>query len=197
MATRGGMVIRFAEEDARAMGRTARGVKAIELAEGDEVVGMARVKEGATLFTVTEQGAGRRTDFDNYRLQTRGGKGVRNFKVSDEKGQVAAVRAVTDEDDIIMITDDGIIIRFHSADVAEQSRYGSGVRVMRVPEGGRIVTLARVPHEEPEDEEEAQSAEAVAETAEGETTPSAEEKLAKAVQEFADMAIELQSEEEK
>ena len=204
VATRGGMVIRFAEEDARAMGRTARGVKAIELSDGDEVVGMARVKEGATLLTVTEQGAGRRSDFDNYRLQTRGGKGVRNYKVSEEKGQVAAVRAVTPDDDIIMITDDGIIIRFHSEDVTTQSRYGSGVRVMRVPEGSRIVTLARVPHEEPEEDEAEETLSAEGETAGEETavagvapvSASAEEKLAKAVQDFADMAIELQQNEE-
>ena len=105
---------------------------------------MARVKEGAMLMTVTEKGSGRRTSFDQYRLQSRGGKGIRNYKVSEEKGFVAAVKAVTPDDDVIMITDGGIIIRINSDDVTQQSRYGSGVRVMRVPEGGRIVTLARV-----------------------------------------------------
>ena len=99
-------------------------------------------------MTVTEKGSGRRTSFDQYRLQSRGGKGIRNYKVSEEKGFVAAVKAVTPDDDVIMITDGGIIIRINSDDVTQQSRYGSGVRVMRVPEGGRIVTLARVPKEE-------------------------------------------------
>ena len=117
IATRNGMAIRFNEADARPLGRTARGVKSIQLEDGDEVVGMARVKEGATLMTITENGAGRRTSFDQYRLQSRGGKGIRNYKVNEEKGLVAAVRAVTPEDDVIMITDDGIIIRIHSDDV--------------------------------------------------------------------------------
>ena len=94
IATRQGMVIRFPESDARPLGRIARGVKSIRLDEGDEVVGMARVKEGATLLTVTEKGAGRRTSFDQYRLQSRGGKGVLNYRINEEKGLVAAVKAI-------------------------------------------------------------------------------------------------------
>ena len=200
IATRNGMAIRFNESDARPLGRTARGVKSIQLEDGDEVIGMARVKEGATLLTVTEKGSGRRTSFDQYRLQSRGGKGIRNYKVSEEKGLVAAVRAVTPEDDVIMITDDGIIIRISSDDVTQQSRYGSGVRVMRVPEGGRIVTLARVPKEEDAGEMENVPSDLL----EGENSPTAaaaesapgiEEKLARAVQDFADFAIEQQKEE--
>lgn len=200
IATRNGMAIRFNESDARPLGRTARGVKSIQLEDGDEVIGMARVKEGATLLTVTEKGSGRRTSFDQYRLQSRGGKGIRNYKVSEEKGLVAAVRAVTPEDDVIMITDDGIIIRISSDDVTQQSRYGSGVRVMRVPEGSRIVTLARVPKEEDAGEMENVPSDLL----EGENSPTAaaaesapgiEEKLARAVQDFADFAIEQQKEE--
>ncbi|MDD3193946.1 MAG: DNA gyrase subunit A [Oscillospiraceae bacterium] len=197
IATRNGMAIRFNEADARPLGRSAHGVKAIQLGDGDEVVGMARVKEGATLLTVTEKGSGRRTVFDQYRLQNRGGKGIRNYKVNEEKGFVAAVRAVTPEDDVIMITDDGVIIRINSDDVTLQSRYGSGVRVMRVPEEGRVVTLARVPKEEEDledDETLAALEEPTSDEAEG-SSPDIEEKLSRAVQDFADFALEQQEEE--
>ena len=199
IATRNGMAIRFNEADARPLGRTARGVKSIQLEDGDEVVGMARVKEGATLMTITENGAGRRTSFDQYRLQSRGGKGIRNYKVNEEKGLVAAVRAVTPEDDVIMITDDGIIIRIHSDDVTLQSRYGSGVRVMRVPEGGRVVTLARVPKEEESEttemEQETDRKEEESPVAAEASSPGIEEKLTRAVQDFADFALEQQEED--
>ncbi len=203
IATRSGMAIRFPESDARPLGRTARGVKSIQLEEGDEVVGMARVKEGATLLTVTEKGAGRRTSFDQYRLQSRGGKGVHNYKVSEEKGFVAAVKAVTPEDDVIMITDDGIIIRINSDDVTAQSRYGSGVRVMRVPEGGRIVTLARVPKEDdspdPNEENPSRPEPEQAQDDLGDAaslSEKAQQKLSQAVQDFADFALEQQKDEE-
>lgn len=199
IATRNGMAIRFQETDARPLGRTARGVKSIQLEDNDEVVGMARVKEGAMLMTVTEKGSGRRTSFDQYRLQSRGGKGIRNYKVSEEKGFVAAVKAVTPDDDVIMITDGGIIIRINSDDVTQQSRYGSGVRVMRVPEGGRIVTLARVPKEEsgesedllPDGEENGNPGAGIVREPSG-----LEEKMARAVQDFADFALEQQKRED-
>lgn len=199
IATQKGMAIRFNEQDARPLGRTARGVKAINLDEDDQVVGMARIKEGATLLTVTEKGSGRRTSFDQYRLQSRGGKGIRNYKVSPEKGLVAGVKAVTPEDDIIMITDDGVIIRIDSNEVTLQSRYGSGVRVMRVPEDGRIVTLARVPKEEEAEEETV----AIEEGSSLEENPAEEgqmekagDALSQAVQDFADLAIDMEKEEE-
>ena len=144
VATRNGNAIRFDEEDARAMGRTARGVKAISLEEDDYVVGMSKVREGATLLTITDKGYGRRSDYEEYRLQTRGGKGIINYKVG-EKGYVAGVRSVDDDDDIIMITDDGVIIRIPVSQINIQSRYAGGVRVMRVAAGAHIVTLARTP----------------------------------------------------
>ena len=153
VATRNGNAIRFNEEDARAMGRTARGVKAISLEEGDYVVGMSKIREGATLLTITDKGYGRRSDYEDYRLQTRGGKGIINYKVG-EKGYVAGVRSVDDDDDIIMITDDGVIIRIPVSQINVQSRYASGVRVMRVAADTRIVTLARAPKESEEDESE-------------------------------------------
>ena len=155
VATRQGMAIRFSEQDLRPLGRSARGVRAITLAEGDEVVGMARAREGATILTVTEKGAGRRTDIEEYRLQSRGGKGILNFKCNEDKGCVAGVKVVDEEDDIILITDDGVIIRISASEINVQSRYAGGVRVMRVAEGSRVVTLARTPKDMDEDEADA------------------------------------------
>ena len=154
VATKFGYAIRFHEQDARAMGRTARGVKALSLEPGDEVVGMEEIREGATLLTITEKGFGRRSEYEEYRLQSRGGKGIINYKVSEEKGNVAGIRSVDEGDDVIVITDDGVIIRIPVSQISIQSRYAGGVRVMRVSEGGRIVTFARAPKEELEEQPE-------------------------------------------
>jgi len=153
IATRMGMAIRFKETDLRPLGRNTRGVRAISLKEGDEVVGMARTREGATILTITEKGSGRRTEIDEYRLQNRGGKGILNYKCNEEKGLVAGIKVVDDDDDVIMITDDGVIIRISVDEINKQSRYAGGVRVMRVADGGRIVTLARAPKEDVDDDE--------------------------------------------
>ena len=146
VATKNGMAIRFEEQDARALGRTARGVKAITLEEGDEVVGMAVVNEGEYLLTVSENGQGRKTFPDEYRIQSRGGKGIRNY-YTDKNGPVAGVLMVNDEDDIFVISEDGVIIRTNVAEIAQQSRYGGGVRVMRIQEDNKVVALARAPKE--------------------------------------------------
>ena len=153
IATRMGMAIRFKETDLRPLGRNTRGVRAISLKEGDEVVGMARTREGATILTITEKGSGRRTEINEYRLQNRGGKGILNYKCNEEKGLVAGIKVVDDGDDVIMITDDGVIIRISVDEINKQSRYAGGVRVMRVADGGRIVTLARAPKEDVDDDE--------------------------------------------
>ena len=165
VATHDGLAIRFNEQDARSMGRLGHGVRAIRLAEGDYVVGVGVVHPGATVFTVTENGKGRRSRIDDYRLQSRGGKGIRNYG----KGEVAGIKVLEEEDDIILISQEGIIIRMHAADINIQSRYGSGVRVMRLGEGDRVVTVARTEHsddaevEKPENEpEEALSEEELA-----------------------------------
>ena len=150
VATKGGVSIRFSENDARAVGRTARGVKAIALKAEDEVVGMAVVKENAYLFTVTEEGKGRRTILSEYRTQNRGGKGVRNY--GGEALVVGAI-SVQDGDDVILISAEGVIIRMHAEDIASQSRYGGGVRVMRLGEGDKVVTVARAERADEEDEE--------------------------------------------
>ncbi len=160
IATRQGMAIRFAETDIRPMGRTAMGVRAMKLEEGDEVVGMATAEEEGYLLTVTESGQARRTALSEYRLQNRGGKGVRNYDIRQRDTLVAGVRMVSDEDDVILISEDGIIIRIPCDQIAIQSRYGGGVRAMRVEEGSRVVTLARTPREEDDGETEEPSEDA-------------------------------------
>lgn len=148
VATRHGMAIRFDETNARILGRTATGVRAIRLREGDEVVGAGILREGATVLTVTEEGKGRRTRIEDYRVQKRGGKGIRNY---GNRGTVAALKVIDDEDDIILISLAGIIIRMHVSDINVQSRYGSGVRVMRLDEGDRVATVARTEHSDEEE----------------------------------------------
>lgn len=150
VATHAGMAIRFAEEDARPLGRTARGVKAITLAKGDSVVGMAVVRDGGELLTITEEGQGRRTPVEEYRSQYRGGKGIRNY--NGKGGGVAGVKVVDAQDDIMLISLEGIIIRMHVEDIAVQSRYAGGVRVMRLGEGDKVVTVARTPRGEDDED---------------------------------------------
>ena len=144
LATHDGQAIRFAESDARSVGRTSHGVRAINLAEGDYVVGAGVAREGATVFTVTEGGKGRRSQLSDYRLQSRGGKGIRNYA----QGGVAGVKILDEDDDVILISQEGILIRMHAADINVQSRYGSGVRVMRLAESDRVVTVARSERDE-------------------------------------------------
>lgn len=160
IATRLGMTIRLDETSVRALSRTARGVRAIKLRGKDEVISMARLREGASVMTVTTMGQGRRTPITEYRLQSRGGFGKINYKVNEKRGEVAGVRVVDENDDLILIADDGVIIRIRVSDVNLMSRYASGVRVMRLAEGSRVVTFARADHD---DEEETVSVEAVAE----------------------------------
>ena len=152
VATKHGMAIRFSETDLRPLGRTARGVRAIMLDDGDEVIGMARAREGATILTVTEKGSGRRSEISDYRLQSRGGKGILNYKCNEQKGCVAGIKVVDEEDDVILITDDGVIIRIPVHEINVQSRYAGGVRVMRIAEGSHVVTLARAPKEDGEED---------------------------------------------
>ncbi len=140
IATHKGMCIRFNENDARPLGRTARGVKAITLHEGDYVVGMDVLKEGKTVLTVSETGYGRRSELEDFRLQSRGGKGVTNYRVKTY-GDVAASIVVSDDDDLILISSDGIIIRIPAGDISVFARPSKGVRVMKVTEGERLVTV--------------------------------------------------------
>ncbi|MBP3626417.1 MAG: DNA gyrase subunit A [Clostridia bacterium] len=149
VATRNGMAIQFKETDVRAMGRTARGVKAITLRGDDEVVAMAVTDENTRLLTVTETGYGRISNIDNYRIQSRGGKGLTNYRV-DKYGKVAAVLVIGENDDIVMIASNGIIIRIFSGDISCFARPAKGVRVMRVAEGEKILSIATAEHNEEE-----------------------------------------------
>ena len=161
VATRNGQAIRFNEEDARPMGRNGHGVRAIRLAEGDEVVGVCICREGGTVLTVTENGKGRRSDIDTYRITARGGKGIRNYDVSRDK--VAAVKIVDDVDDVLLSSQEGIIIRLHVNEIPLQSRYGSGVRVMRLGENDKVMVLARTDHDDEAQTEKIDASEADAE----------------------------------
>ncbi len=146
VATRNGQAIRFKEKDARPMGRTGHGVRAINLGEGDEVVGVCICRDSGTVLTVTEKGKGRRSEIESYRMTGRGGKGVRNYDV--EKDKVAGVKIVDETDDVLLSSQEGIIIRMHASDINVQSRYGSGVRVMRLGETDRVMVVARTDHDD-------------------------------------------------
>ena len=149
IATKKGMCIRFNENDARPLGRTATGVKAITLKDGDEVVGMAVINETGKVLTVSEKGFGRRSDPDNYRIQSRGGKGLKNYDVK-KYGDVAGIIIVEDDEDVILISSDGIIIRIRANDIRVCARPAKGVIVMRVTDGNRLVTLSSTEHNEEE-----------------------------------------------
>ncbi len=152
IGTANGMAIRFNEADARVMGRTARGVRAIRLDDGDSVVGASVVREGTRLLVVSENGYGKKTEFDEYHVQNRGGKGVLTYRITEQTGRLAGISAVTDEDDIMLITDAGVIIRLHTSDISTYSRVTKGVRLMRLDDDVKIVSLARTEREEDEEE---------------------------------------------
>lgn len=164
VATYMGRAIRIAEEQIRSMSRTAHGVRAIKLREGDYVVSMARIREGATVLTVTDKGNGRRCEIDGYRVQNRGGYGLLNYKVSDEKGYVCGIKVVDEDDDIIMISTEGIIIRIRACDIRVMGRYATGVRLMRVNGENKVVSFTRAEHDEEAEVEEVEqlSAEQIA-----------------------------------
>ena len=153
VATHYGMAIRFHESDVRAMGRTARGVKAIKLRDGDSVVGMSVLREGGLVLTVSETGFGRLSPISDYREQKRGGLGILNYRVG-QYGNVAAIKVVDPEDDLILISSDGIIIRIHADTIRICSRPSKGVLLMRVTGETHVVTVARTARSD--DEEAAQ-----------------------------------------
>ncbi|MBQ7958381.1 MAG: DNA gyrase subunit A, partial [Oscillospiraceae bacterium] len=154
VATHNGRAIRIGEKQIRSMSRTAHGVRAIKLREGDYVVSMARIREGATVLTVTDKGNGRRCEIDSYRVQNRGGFGLLNYKASDEKCYVCGIKVVDEEDDIIMISTEGIIIRIRACDIRVMGRYATGVRLMRVNGDNRVVSFTRAEHDEEAEVEE-------------------------------------------
>ena len=167
VATRFGKVIRFHEADVREMGRQARGVRAIRLAEGDVVVGMSVLRENGLVLTVSETGYGRLSNPEDYRMQHRGGMGILNYHV-EKYGNVAAIKVVDLDDDIILIADDGVIIRIEAGSIRICARPSKGVRVMKVNEGSKVITMARAPHD---DEEEISAVEDDGTAEEGEDEP--------------------------
>ena len=172
IATHDGQAICFRESDVRPMGRTAMGVRGIKLRAGDYVIGGALAKLGTMLLAITENGYGKRTPIEEYirsggEPQHRGGFGLRGYQITEKTGKAAGVKVVQEDDDILIISDDGTIIRMAAADVNVYSRTAQGVRVMRVSEGTKVISLARVPQEEDKN----QTEEAAEETTEPADAP--------------------------
>ncbi|MBR5225242.1 MAG: DNA gyrase subunit A [Clostridia bacterium] len=148
MATRQGMAIRFKESDVRAMGRNSQGVRSIDLSENDEVISVCKVEEGKHVLAITQSGYGKRTEIDEFRAQSRGGKGIMAMRLTDKTGPMAAQLQVSEDEDLMLITDDGTIIRMPVSDISIIGRVSQGVRVMRVAENSRIVGVTATEREE-------------------------------------------------
>jgi DNA gyrase subunit A len=145
LATRKGQAVRFHEEKVRAMGRTAYGVRGVNLAKDDYVVAAVVVKRESTLLTVTENGFGKRSDIGDYRVTNRGGKGVINIKASERNGEVVVVKEVVDDDELLMITQKGIVNRLAISSVRSMGRATQGVRLMKLDKGDKVIDVAKVP----------------------------------------------------
>jgi DNA gyrase subunit A len=150
IGSRLGMAIRFHEEDGRSMGRTAYGVRGIQLREGDEVVAMEVVKPGGTLLTVTQKGYAKRTDLEEYRVQSRGGVGVKNLEVTDKNGRVVGIAQVKENEELLVITQQGKILRTPAADIRTIGRATQGVRVIDLEGDDIVVSVALVERDEEE-----------------------------------------------
>lgn len=153
IGTHDGKMIRFNERDVRELGRVSRGVRAIKLEDGDYVVGMSIYREGGKMLVVSENGFGKKTELSEYKVQTRGGKGCSTYKISEATGNVCGIKIVSPDDDIILITSEGVIIRLDSEDISTYSRVTKGVRLMRLADGVNVVTVARVEKEQEQDSE--------------------------------------------
>lgn len=159
-----GKMIRFNEADVRPMGRVSRGVKGITLKNGDYVVGMSATHGDGKLLIVSEIGYGKKTELDEYKVQARGGQGTTSYKISEDTGAVAGFNIVTPDDDIILITSEGVIIRINTEDISTLKRVTKGVRLMRLGENVKIVSVARVQREDEEDNADENTAESVTDT---------------------------------
>ena len=151
IGTRNGMAIRFHESDIRAMGRTAYGVRGITLRDDDLVVAMEVVRPGGTLLTVTERGYGKRTEIEEYRVQSRGGVGIINISTSDRNGIVVGVAYVQEGDEMLLITQQGMILRMQTNDVRAIGRATQGVRLIDIEEGDKVVSVAKLVEKEDEE----------------------------------------------
>ncbi|MEA4898966.1 MAG: DNA gyrase subunit A [Christensenellaceae bacterium] len=167
LGTRNGMAIRFPEGDVRSMGRAATGVKSIDLAPGDEVVAMSTLEDGAQVLSLTENGYGKRTQIEEYRVQSRAGKGIKAMNLTDKTGLLAGQLLVHEDEDLLMITDDGTVIRTPVSSISVQGRNTQGVRLMRVGDGARVVCVARAEPEDDEDDEDEADANGEVDAADG------------------------------
>lgn len=159
VATHLGMAIHFSEDKIRSMGRLAAGVRAIKLREDDYIVGAAKVySEDMRILTVTDKGYGRLSALSDYRMQNRGGNGLKNYKIRDDRGYVCGIRSIQADDDVILISTDGVIIRIRANDLRVMRRTGLGVRVMKLSDEDRVVTFTRTEHDETADIEEVEQA---------------------------------------
>ena len=159
VATHLGMAIHFSEDKIRSMGRLAAGVRAIKLREDDYIVGAAKVySDDMRILTVTDKGYGRLSALSDYRMQNRGGNGLKNYKIRDDRGYVCGIRSIQADDDVILISTDGVIIRIRANDLRVMRRTGLGVRVMKLSDEDRVVTFTRTEHDENADIEEVEQA---------------------------------------
>ena len=159
VATHLGMAIHFSEDKIRSMGRLAAGVRAIKLREDDYIVGAAKVySDDMRILTVTDNGYGRLSALSDYRMQNRGGNGLKNYKIRDDRGYVCGIRSIQADDDVILISTDGVIIRIRANDLRVMRRTGLGVRVMKLSDEDRVVTFTRTEHDETADIEEVEQA---------------------------------------
>lgn len=151
IGTAEGVSIRFHESEVRVMGRTAGGVRAIKLEKGDKVIGAVVLRRtGTTILVATENGFGKRSETDEYRVQSRGGKGIITMKTNEKTGRMVAIKEVVDSDDVVVVTANGIILRQHASDIRVAGRNTQGVRLIRLTEGDRVSDVAAVPAEEQE-----------------------------------------------
>ncbi|MEE1013581.1 MAG: DNA gyrase subunit A [Clostridia bacterium] len=167
-----GKMIRFNEKDVRVMGRVSRGVRGMNLEDGDYIVGMSLACENGKMLVVSEKGYGKKTELSEYKTQTRGGKGTTSYKISDATGAIAGVQIVTPEDDAILITSEGVIIRMDTEEISTYGRVTKGVRLMRMGEDTQVMNVAVVKKEEADEEAEQTTEEAPA----AEASPATEEK---------------------
>lgn len=152
IGTKNGMLIRFNENDVRSMGRTATGVKGITLDSEDEVIGMEILEEESDILIITKNGYGKRTPANEYRIQTRGGKGLRTCNITDKNGDVVALKCVTSGEEIMVITVSGVLIRLSVSGISQMGRNTQGVKVIRLGDSEFVSTVAKVQTSE-EDEE--------------------------------------------
>lgn len=153
LATHNGKAIKFSEKDARPMGRVTKGVRGIRIDSDDYLVGMTIAAKGTTLLTITDNGYGKRTDFDEYRLQNRGGRGILNYNITQKTGKICAVKAVEDDNDLMLITSDGVVMRTAISEISKLGRTTQGVRVVRLADGIKVIDIALADKDDDDEQE--------------------------------------------